>query len=238
MYIKTFKNELKSKHPDCLLLFRVNDDYCLVEEDAQVAQEVLGFDPKTLGKEQMQVASFPTRDLDTHLPKFIRAGHRVAICDLPFTPTYDHGSEMYDWKGAATLKRYRELYNQHPDTEKYGVFYAFGKQQLADGVRSLINRGYIAEGEESRIRSYGCGLHGIPSEVERFLDFYKERNRRIAEECDPYEVYCYEYNNHESGISCDGDLGAISLIVDYWGEDVARTIRRRSAFYSIESIAK
>lgn len=61
-------------------------------------------------------------------------------------------------------------------------------------------------------------------------------NRLIAEECDPYEVYCYEYNNHECGISWDGDLGAISLIVDYWGANVAHTIRRRSAQYSIESI--
>ena len=234
MYIKIFRNELKEKHPDCLILFRINDDYALIDGDAQVAQEVLGIAPQFLGKEQLPVASFPQQDLDINLPKLIRTGHRVAICDLPFQPEY--GDEMYSWKGAKTLRRYKELCNQHPDCEKYGVFYAFGREQMAEGVRSLVRRGYIAEGEDGKIRSYGCGLHGIPSEVERFLDFYEERNRLIAEECDPYEVYCYEYNNHECGISWDGDLGAISLIVEYWGANVAHTIRRRSAQYSIESI--
>lgn len=84
MYIKIFRNELKEKHPDCLILFRINDDYALIDGDAQVAQEVLGIAPQFLGKEQLPVASFPQQDLDINLPKLIRTGHRVAICDLPF----------------------------------------------------------------------------------------------------------------------------------------------------------
>lgn len=224
---------MKSKHPECLILFRVNDDYALIGDDTQAAQELLGIAPKTLGSERLRISSFPHHALDIYLPRLIRAGHRVAICDL-FQPKFDRKNRVFTWGTASTLKRYRELRDQHPDSSQYGVFFAFGLKQREEGIRSLINRGYITKDEHSKIFYYGYGLYGIPSEVKRFLDFYKERNRRIAEECDPYEVYCYEYNNHECGISSDGDLGAINIVVDYWGADVARTIRRCSVHYSIE----
>lgn len=235
MYINIRKNELKSMHPECLILFRVNDDYALIGDDTQAAQELLGIAPKTLGSEQLRIASFPHHALDIYLPRLIRAGHRVAICDL-FQPKFDRENRVFTWGTASTLKRYRELCDQHPDSRQYGVFFAFGDKQMAEGVKSLINRGYIAEGEQSKICSCRSGLYGLPSEVERFLGFYRERRKRIAEECDPYEVYCYEYNNHECGISTDGDLEAIDLVISYWGADVARTIRRDSAQYSIESL--
>lgn len=45
-------------------------------------------------------------------------------------------------------------------------------------------------------------------------------------ECDPQEVYFYEYNNHECMIAWDGDKEAYDLIVGYWGEEVAKTIKR------------
>ena len=74
--------ELKAKHPDALLLFRVGDFYEMYEQDAKRGAEVLGI---TLTKRNTQaghyMAGFPHHALDTYLPKLIRAGERVAICD-------------------------------------------------------------------------------------------------------------------------------------------------------------
>ncbi len=76
--------ELKAKHPDAVLLFRCGDFYETYSEDAVVASEILGI---TLTKrangtsKTVEMAGFPFHALDTYLPKLIRAGKRVAICD-------------------------------------------------------------------------------------------------------------------------------------------------------------
>ena len=66
--IETFKM-LKAKHPDSVILFRTNDIYESFFDDAKKVTEVIG------------IAGFPSHALDTYLPKLIRAGLRVAICD-------------------------------------------------------------------------------------------------------------------------------------------------------------
>lgn len=78
--IETFKM-LKKKHSDALILFRVGDFYESYCEDAQKASEVLGVTLTKNKKEDIFMAGFPTHALDTYLPKLIRAGVRVAICD-------------------------------------------------------------------------------------------------------------------------------------------------------------
>ena len=76
--------ELKAKHPDAIMLFRCGDFYETYSEDAVVASEMLGI---TLTKrangqgKSVEMAGFPHHALDTYLPKLIRAGKRVAICD-------------------------------------------------------------------------------------------------------------------------------------------------------------
>jgi DNA mismatch repair protein MutS len=76
--------DLKAKHPDAVLLFRCGDFYETYSEDAIVASEILGI---TLTKrangsaKTVEMAGFPFHALDTYLPKLIRAGKRVAICD-------------------------------------------------------------------------------------------------------------------------------------------------------------
>lgn len=77
--IKTFKM-LKEKHSDALILFRVGDFYEAYCEDAQKASEVLGV-TLTKRKDGFYITGFPIHALDTYLPKLIRAGVRVAICD-------------------------------------------------------------------------------------------------------------------------------------------------------------
>lgn len=77
--------EIKTKHPDAILLFRNEDNYEAYAEDAEIVSKLLKLD-KTIGMEsgseaQVDIASFKSYDLDTVLPKLIRAGNRVAICD-------------------------------------------------------------------------------------------------------------------------------------------------------------
>ena len=78
--IETFKM-LKEKHSDALILFRVGDFYESYFEDAQKVSEVLGVTLTKNKKEDIFIAGFPEQALDTYLPKLIRAGLRVAICD-------------------------------------------------------------------------------------------------------------------------------------------------------------
>lgn len=76
--------EIKAKHPDAILLFRVGDFYETFSEDAIVASEILGITltRRANGAAQfVELAGFPHHALDTYLPKLVRAGKRVAICD-------------------------------------------------------------------------------------------------------------------------------------------------------------
>lgn len=76
---------LKEKHPDAILLFRCGDFYETYMEDAATAASILGITlthRNNKGKgSSIEMAGFPYHALDTYLPKLIRAGHRVAICD-------------------------------------------------------------------------------------------------------------------------------------------------------------
>lgn len=73
--------DLKKKHHDTLLLFRKGDFYECYEEDAIKAAEILSLTQVNSSKDNITVAGFPHYALDAYLPKFIRAGLRVAICD-------------------------------------------------------------------------------------------------------------------------------------------------------------
>ena len=85
-------NDLKQKHPDALLLFRCGDFYETYKEDAVKASNILGITltkhSKRMDEEGklLKMAGFPYHALDTYLPKLIRAGERVAICDQLESP--------------------------------------------------------------------------------------------------------------------------------------------------------
>ena len=76
--LEQFK-ELKAKHPDAVLLFRKGDFYVSYFADAITLSEVLGI--TQLGRSGSEQAMFPHHELDTYLPKLVRAGKRVAICE-------------------------------------------------------------------------------------------------------------------------------------------------------------
>lgn len=87
-FMKQF-NELKTKHPGALLLFRIGDFYEAYDEDATKIGEILGvtvtrkFNSKDKGSDghALKLSGFPYHALDTYLPKLIRAGGRVCICE-------------------------------------------------------------------------------------------------------------------------------------------------------------
>ena len=76
-------NAIKAKHPDALLLFRVGDFYETFGEDAVKAAQILGIvlTHRNNGGDQTELAGFPHHSLNTYLPKLVKAGQRVAICD-------------------------------------------------------------------------------------------------------------------------------------------------------------
>jgi len=76
-------NQFKAKHPDAILLFRVGDFYETYGEDAIKSSKILGITLTRHGKgaSQTELAGFPHHALDTYLPRLVRAGYRVAICE-------------------------------------------------------------------------------------------------------------------------------------------------------------
>ena len=77
-------NEIKTKHPDAVLLFRVGDFYETFAQDAIIASKVLGIvltKRKNGAAAFVELAGFPHHSLETYLPKLVKAGYRVAVCD-------------------------------------------------------------------------------------------------------------------------------------------------------------
>ena len=83
-FVRQF-NDLKKKHPDAMLLFRKGDFYEMYKEDALKASVILALKVSEkvipLEKDPIKLLTFPRHELDRHLPKLIRSGQRVAICD-------------------------------------------------------------------------------------------------------------------------------------------------------------
>ena len=84
-------NEMREKHPDCILLFRNGDFYTAMDEDAEVVAEVCGLVVTRVDEifhynKPVVYTAFPAHALDTYLPKLVRAGKRVAICDQLTAP--------------------------------------------------------------------------------------------------------------------------------------------------------
>ena len=86
--------QVKAKHPDTILLFRMGDFFETFEEDAKIAARVLGITLTKRGNGaagEVPLAGFPHHALDTYLPKLLKAGHRVAICEQLEDPKLTKG---------------------------------------------------------------------------------------------------------------------------------------------------
>lgn len=89
----------------------------------------------------------------------------------------------------------------------------------------MVELGHIKDGDKI-CQDKDTGAFGTKDGLAEFFKFYDDSRAAIPKECDPQEVYFYEYNNHECMIAWDGDKEAYDLIVGYWGEEVAKTIER------------
>ena len=149
--------------------------------------------------------------------------------------TLENGLQYYrDWDNSEggvvmvnpkTLNLYRKLReNSHPNIEDFNCFFAFGNEQFKQGYDRLVDRGCITDGDS--ILHYGAGLYGTQTGITKFLAEYDKNDKRIKAECAPQEVYFYEYNNHECMFYLYGDKEAYNLVVELFGEKVAKTIIR------------
>lgn len=113
--IETFKM-LKEKHSDALILFRVGDFYEAYLDDAQKASEVLGVTLTRNKDGECDYTCFPCDSLDIYLPKLIRAGIRVAICD-----NIDNAQKTKEAAEETTQDEYveyEEIKTEEPQQEK------------------------------------------------------------------------------------------------------------------------
>lgn len=134
--IKQQYDEMKSKHPDAILLMRCGDFYETYYDDAATIAEVLGI-TLTTRKDGTRMAGFPAHALDTYLPVLVRKGKRVAICDhleerIPKTPRKQHIVELPSITSAqhdllCECIRYRAADNQKErmDAEERGLSTAY-----------------------------------------------------------------------------------------------------------------
>lgn len=127
-------NTIKGKYPDALLLFRVGDFYETFGQDAVKTSQILGIvlTKRNNGEGSVELAGFPHHSIDSYLPKLVRAGMRVAICDQLEDPKMVKGIVK---RGVTELvtpgvtfndqvlnsKKNNFLLSLHKEKEKYGI---------------------------------------------------------------------------------------------------------------------
>ena len=121
---------------------------------------------------------------------------------------------------------YHEIKNRQP--EMIECFFAFSTDQYNEGKAKMIPEG-------KKIFSAGRGLYGTKEGIEKLLAFYDAMTAEIGEKCDPQKVYNYEYDNHECSYTCTDDE-VIKIVVSYFGEEKALTVKRRPASLKISEL--
>jgi hypothetical protein len=126
---------------------------------------------------------------------------------------------------------YKGIYDTDPDTDALGVFFAFSDKQLQEGLEKF---GY-KKSDIVHVNIPGLGLFGPKEKCEAFLGEYEKRAERVSNECNPQDVYDYEFGNYE----CDytgTDEEAIGIVVSTFGKEKAKTVFRRHYRVSIDDI--
>lgn len=128
-----------------------------------------------------------------------------------------------------TIDEYHKLkYENHAPDGEY--FFAFSDKQFEEGMKKLNGK---------KVYRAKYGLFGTKEGLDKYFEYYNNKDKVIAERCNPQEVYYWEYNNHECMFDpYEGDAEPMRLIIDTWGEDVARKINRYGIVYSIDQLIK
>ena len=177
--------ELKEKHPDAMILMRNGDSYEMIDDDAERGARILGLalSTRTSGKSIVPYTEFPHRALDTYLPKLVRAGLRVAICDALDDNTQQKKQAEGIYKEADALVKaiqkqddkvqVNPLLETEYDYESKGLCFsnsrksAYGKEVETASVRvNDIYRAAIAyTGAEDRLNRVGqSGLSAVDAQ--------------------------------------------------------------------------
>ena len=175
--------DFKAKHPDAILLFRVGDFYETFGDDAIKASSILGI---TLTKRangsasSVELAGFPHHAIDTYLPKLVRAGERVAICEQLGDPKLAKGLVK---RGVIELVTPGVVLGDNVMTAKENTFLAavyFGKRTAVAFLDISTGEFYVAEGDDRYIDKLLAAF--APKEVlyqrsmaDRFQDTFGSR---------------------------------------------------------------
>jgi len=125
--------------------------------------------------------------------------------------------------------KYEEIKDTQVNPYTYSCFFAFGYKQFEE---EKIKAGIP---DEEKIYSAGFGLYGTKEGIQEYFKAIDNESYRIAQECDPQEVYDYEFDNHECGYKED-DAEAIKIVVGYFGKEKAKNVIRRYACMDIEEL--
>ena len=196
-------NSIKAKYPDAILLFRVGDFYETFGQDAIKTSKILGIvlTSRANGSSNTELAGFPHHSLDSYLPKLVRAGMRVAICDQLEDPKTVKGIVK---RGVTELVTPGVTFNEQVLTSKKNNFLmSFHKEKEKFGVALVdVSTGelLVSEGNLDKI------LHIVdtfdPSEIiyQRRTDIpkkLKEKNSFQLEDWAYQYPFAYEkLNNH------------------------------------------
>ncbi|MCB0477653.1 MAG: DNA mismatch repair protein MutS [Crocinitomicaceae bacterium] len=183
-------NQIKGKYPDAMLLFRVGDFYECFGDDAIKASKILGIiltKRKNGSASEIALAGFPHHSIDTYLPKLVRAGQRVAICDQLEDPKQ---TKTIVKRGVTELVTPGVSYNDKILENNKNNFLAavqFNKEQL--GVAFLdISTGefFVAEGSTDYILKLIQGFN--PSEILYEKNKSKEFGELIQDQFYSYKL--------------------------------------------------
>ncbi len=104
--------------------------------------------------------------------------------------------------------KYQDIQSEQPELKE--MFFAFSDKQFQEGKEKMKGK---------KILDGGAGAFGTKEGFEELKSFAKRIKERIKKECDPQEVYQYEYNNHECGYTGD-DTEALEIVKYYFGNKV------------------
>ncbi|MEC8273259.1 MAG: DNA mismatch repair protein MutS [Bacteroidota bacterium] len=176
-------NSIKAKYPDAMLLFRVGDFYETFGEDAVLSSKILGITltKRSNGSSNDALAGFPHHALDTYLPKLVRAGQRVAICDQLEDPKV---TKKIVKRGVTELVTPGVSYNDKVLDQKVNNFLAsihFGAKDIGLSFLDISTGEFlVAQGQDEYIGKLLQSFN--PSEIvfqkqqyKKFIDLFGDK---------------------------------------------------------------
>lgn len=133
-----------------------------------------------------------------------------------------------------TIRRYIQLQEQSRTVkcQDHHCFFAL----KGDDMDKKKKEAGIKEGE--KIYSVTGGLYGTEDGIKSYFEALGGNEETIRRECNPYEVYLYEFDNYECNIDTEGDYRAIAKVTSIYGEEIAEMIPRKRAYYDFNRVYK